>query len=305
MATTQPSPLTDRSVLLGFCLAALAAVGFSAKAILVKLVYFEPVDAVTLLALRMLFATPFFLLVALRHIGRGGGAAPLRGRDWLSILILGLLGYYLSSLFDFIGLETISAGLERLILFLYPTMVVLLSAVLLGKAFGAKEAVALALSYAGIGVVFMHEIRIDSPQVLKGAAFVFASTLTYSAYLIGTGEAVARIGVARFTALAMLVACTATLLQFVLTHPPRSLLLLSARVYQLSAVMAIVSTVLPVFMLSASIRLIGSSRAALIGSIGPVATLFMAAGILDEAMTPQQIGGAALVMAGVLSLSRK
>lgn len=302
MATTTPSPLTDRSSLLGFCLAALAAIGFSAKAILAKLVYFEPVDAVTLLALRMLFATPFFLLVAFRHIG---SATPLRGKDWLSILVLGLLGYYLSSLFDFIGLETISAGLERLILFLYPTMVVLLSAVLLGKAFGAKEAVALALSYAGIGVVFMHEVRIDSPQVLKGAGFVFASTLTYSAYLIGTGEALARIGVARFTALAMLVACTATLLQFVLTHPPQSLLLLSTRVYQLSALMAIVSTVLPVFMLSASIRLIGSSRAALIGSIGPVATLFMAAALLDEAMTPQQMAGAALVMAGVLSLSRK
>ncbi|AEF99795.1 DMT family transporter [Methylomonas methanica] len=304
MATTTPTPLTDRSVLLGFCLAALAAIGFSAKAILVKLVYVEPVDAVTLLALRMLFATPFFLLVALRQIGRAG-ATPLRGKDWLSILIMGLLGYYLSSLFDFIGLQTISAGLERLILFLYPTMVVLLSALLLGKAVGAKEAFALVLSYAGIGVVFMHEAHIDSPQVLKGAGFVFASTLTYSAYLIGTGEAVARIGVARFTALAMLVACTATLLQFVLTHPPQSLFSLSARVCQLSAVMAIVSTVLPVFMLSASIRLIGSSRAALIGSIGPVATLFMAAGILDEAMTPPQIGGAALVMAGVLSLSRK
>ncbi|MCK9605965.1 MAG: DMT family transporter [Methylomonas sp.] len=304
MATTTPSPLTDRSILLGFCLAALAAIGFSGKAILVKLVYFEPVDAVTLLALRMLFSTPFFLLVALRHIGRGA-ASPLSGKDYLSILVLGLLGYYMSSLFDFVGLQYISAGLERLILFLYPTMVVVLSAVLLGKSVGTKEAVALLLSYAGIGVVFMHEMQFDSPQVLKGAGFVFASTLTYSAYLIGTGEAVARIGVARFTALAMLVACAATVLQFVLTHPPRNLLLLSARVYQLSAVMAIVSTVLPVFMLSAGIRLIGSGRAALIGSIGPVATLFMAAAILDEPMTPQQIGGAALVMAGVLSLSRK
>lgn len=304
MATTTPSPLSDRGVVLGFCLAALAAIGFSAKAILVKLVYFEPVDAVTLLALRMLFSTPFFLAVALRHSGRAA-ATPLRGKDWLSILALGLLGYCLSSLFDFVGLQYISAGLERLILFLYPTMVVLLSALLLGKAFGAKEAVALALSYAGIGVVFTHEVRIDSPQVLKGAAFVFASTLTYSAYLIGTGEAVARIGVARFTALAMLVACTATLLQFVLTHSLRELLQLSMRVYQLSAVMAVVSTVLPVFMLSASIRLIGSGRAALIGSIGPVATLFMAAAILDEALTAQQMAGAGLVLVGVLSLSRR
>jgi drug/metabolite transporter (DMT)-like permease len=153
--------------------------------------------------------------------------------------------------------------------------------------------------------VFLDELQFQSPHVLKGAAFVFASTLTYSAYLIGTGEAVARIGVSRFTAFAMLVACTATVLQFVVTHPPRSLLNLSVRVYQLSAVMAVVSTVLPVFMLSASIRLIGSGRAALIGSIGPVATLLMAAAILDEALTVQQMAGAGLVMVGVLSLSRR
>ncbi|MBS4050515.1 MAG: DMT family transporter [Methylomonas sp.] len=304
MATITPSTLSDRKLLFGFALAALAAIGFSGKAILVKLAYADSVDAVTLLALRMLFSTPFFLLVALRHIGRGS-AAPLRGRDWLSILILGLLGYYLSSLFDFIGLAYISAGLERLILFLYPTMVVLLSALLLGKRFGRKEVMALLLSYAGIGVVFLDELQVQSPHVFKGAAFVFASTLTYSAYLIGTGEAVARIGVSRFTAFAMLVACAATVLQFVLTHSPRSLLDLPARVYQLSAVMAIVSTVLPVFMLSASIRLIGSGRAALIGSIGPVATLFMAAAILDESLTVQQMAGAGLVMVGVLSLSRR
>lgn len=304
MATTTPATLSDRKVLFGFALAALAAIGFSGKAILVKLAYVDLVDAVTLLALRMLFSTPFFLLVALRHVGRSS-ATPLCKRDYLSILILGLLGYYLSSLFDFIGLAYISAGLERLILFLYPTMVVLLSAVLLGKTFGRKEVSALLLSYAGIGVVFLDELHIQSPNILKGVAFVFASTLTYSAYLIGTGEAVARIGVARFTAFAMLVACAATVLQFVLTHPPQSLLILPARVYQLSAVMAVVSTVLPVFMLSASIRLIGSSRAALIGSIGPVATLFMASAILDESLTLQQIGGAALVMAGVLSLSRR
>ncbi|QSA99914.1 DMT family transporter [Methylomonas sp. EFPC1] len=303
MATTKSTTAFNRNRLFGFALATLAAIGFSGKAILVKLAYYQPVDAVTLLALRMLFSAPFFLIVAWRHAGQKD-LRLLNRRDYLALLILGFLGYYLSSLFDFIGLQYISAGLERLILFLYPTMVVVLSALLLGKPFGRKEVVALVLSYAGIGVVFFDEINIQSEHLLLGAGFVFASTLTYSAYLIGTGETVARIGASRFTAYAMLVACAATLLQFLLTHPPQALLL-PMRVYQLSLLMAIFSTVLPVFMLSAAIKMIGSSHTSLIGSLGPVATLFMASYVLGEELTPAQIGGAALVMVGVLSLSWK
>ncbi|MEI8570381.1 DMT family transporter [Methylomonas sp. LW13] len=303
MATTKSTTAFNRNRLFGFALATLAAIGFSGKAILVKLAYYQPVDALTLLALRMLFSAPFFLIVAWRHAGQKD-LRPLNRRDYLALLILGFLGYYLSSLFDFVGLQYISAGLERLILFLYPTMVVVLSALLLGKPFGRKEVVALVLSYAGIGVVFFDEINIQSEHLLLGAGFVFASTLTYSAYLIGTGETVARIGASRFTAYAMLVACAATLTQFLLTHPPQALLL-PMRVYQLSLLMAIFSTVLPVFMLSAAIKMIGSSHTSLIGSLGPVATLFMASYVLGEELTPAQIGGAALVMVGVLSLSWK
>ncbi|MGZ4959089.1 MAG: DMT family transporter [Methylomonas sp.] len=303
MATIAQPPSSKRSAVLGFGLAALASICFSTKAILVKLAYYEPIDATTLLTLRMLFAAPFFLIIALHHAGQRH-LPPLLGKDYLAVLVLGLLGYYLSSLFDFIGLQYITAGLERLILFLYPTFVVVISALLLGKAFGRKEIVALVLSYAGIGVVFSNELNIHSEHLLLGAGFVLASTLTYAAYLIGTGETIARIGASRFTAYAMLVACVATVLQFVATHPPEALLL-SMRVYQLSLVMAIVATVLPVFMLSASIRLIGSGHASLIGSIGPVSTLFLASVFLGEQMTIQQIGGAALVMAGVLSLTLK
>ena len=303
MATILKFLLPNRHAVIGYALAALAAIGFSTKAILVKLAYYDDVDAVTLLALRMSFAAPFFLVVAWLHAGRDG-ASPLAGRDYWAVLILGLLGYYLSSLFDFIGLQYISAGLERLILFLYPTFVVLLSALLLGKAFGRKEIVALLLSYAGIAVVFKDELGVQSGQLLLGAGFVFASTLTYSLYLIGTGETVGRIGASRFTAYAMLVACAATVMQFALTHTPQALQL-PMRVYQLSLVMAIVSTVLPVFMLSTAIRLIGSSHVSLIGMIGPVSTIFMAAYFLGEELTVSQLAGAGLVMAGVLSLSVK
>ena len=297
----KPHPTSKTAAYLGFCFAALAAIGFAAKAILVKLAYAEPVDAVTLLTLRMLFSAPVFLLIGLRHALQRN-QQPMLAKDYLAVLILGILGYYLSSLLDFIGLQYISAGLERLILFLYPTLVVLLSALLLGKAFGRKEIIALLFSYTGITLVFYEQLQLQSAQLLFGAGCVFASTLTYAIYLIGAGETIARIGPSRFTAYAMLVACSATLIQFLMTHSPEALLV-TRRVYQLSLFMAIFSTVLPVFMLSAAMRLIGSAHTSLIGSLGPVATLFMASGILGEELSLLQIGGATLVMTGVLSLT--
>jgi drug/metabolite transporter (DMT)-like permease len=296
------SPTTAKSAAyLGYSLAALAAIGFAAKAILVKLAYLENVDAITLLTLRMLFSAPFFLVVGLKHILQRQQRA-LNCKDYFAVLILGLLGYYLSSLLDFIGLQYISAGLERLILFLYPTFVVVLSALLLGKKFGAKEVIALIFSYSGIVLVFYEQFHLQAEHLVFGAACVFGSTLTYTLYLIGAGETIARIGASRFTAYAMLIACGATLMQFLLTHPAHALLV-NTHIYELSLIMALFSTVLPVFMLSSAMRLIGSSHTSLIGSLGPVATLFMAQGILGEELTLLQISGAALIMIGVMSLT--
>lgn len=287
---------------LGILLAALAAIGFSGKAILVKLAYADAVDPVTLLALRMLFSLPFFLAAAVWK-RNGADAPPLRHRDYGAVILLGLIGYYLSSLLDFMGLQYISAGLERLILFLYPTLVVLLSAAFLRRPVGLREAVALLLSYGGIALVFLHDLaRQGGEGLVLGAALVFASTLTYAAYLVGIGAVVARLGAMRLTAYAMLVASAAVLLQFALTHP-WSALALPGRVYLLALAMALFSTVLPVFMLSASIRMIGAGHTALIGSIGPVATIFLAYLILGEPVSLRQILGAALVLAGVLVIS--
>lgn len=305
MATPLGNSSFNRQAVLGTIFAALAAIGFSAKAILVKLAYASPIDAVTLLAIRMAFSVPFFMVVAWWS-SRSAHATPLARQDWLAVLALGLIGYYLSSLLDFSGLQYISAGLERLILFLYPTLVVLLSAALFKRRIGRREVFALVLSYAGIVLVFMHDVRTPQDGLVLGAALVFASTLTYSIYLIGAGHTIVRIGAIRFTAYAVVVASVATFLQFALTHSA-SALALPPRVYGLGFTMAIVSTVLPVFMLSSGIRLIGSGRTALVGSIGPVATLFMAHTLLGEALSIQQIGGSALILIGVLliSLQRK
>ena len=290
----------NRNSLLGVVFALLAAVGFSAKAILVKLAFIEGVDAVTLLALRMAFSVPVFIGVAL-WLSRSQ-AEPLNTHDKLLVLGLGLVGYYLSSFLDFLGLQYISAGLERLILFLYPTMTVLLSALLYWRAIGKPVIAAMLLSYAGIALVFLHDMSAKQGGVLLGASLVFASTLSYSIYLVGAGHAIRRIGTARFTAYAMIVASAASLLQFFVTHSVAQLAL-SRRVYELSLFMAIFSTVLPVFLLSYAIRRIGSGSASLIGSIGPVSTIYLAYLFLNEQVSLLQVAGSSLVLAGVLMIS--
>ncbi|MHB1678391.1 MAG: DMT family transporter [Sulfuriferula sp.] len=299
MAQTQHIPQFG----LGVALALLAAVGFSAKAIFVKLAYFTaPVDAITLLALRMAFSVPVFIGVAIWS-SRQPHAKPLNRSDLLLIVGLGCIGYYLSSLLDFMGLKYLSAGLERLILFLYPTMTVLLSAAIFKHPVSRRHIVALVISYAGIVLAFAHQLPHRSNDMLLGAGLVFASTLSYSAYLTGAGHAIRQIGAIRFTSLTMIVACVITFMHFTATHP-LSALQLPLRVYGLSLGMALFSTVLPVFMLSAAIRLINPGRTALIGSVGPVATIFMGYLFLNETLDSLQIIGSILVLSGVLLISR-
>jgi len=300
MTSNTRRTIANRDVFLGVAFALLAAVGFSAKAILVKLAYYDNVDAVTLLALRMVFSVPFFIGVAVwvrRH-----HAEPLDTHDRLLVLGLGFVGYYLSSYLDFLGLQYISAGLERLILFLYPTMTVIISALLYKRGIGRMVIAAMALSYAGIALVFLHDVGAKEGGIVLGASLVFASTLSYSIYLVGAGHAIARIGTLRFTAYASLVASLACVLQFLVMRPLAALEL-PLRVYELSIAMAIFSTVLPVFLLSLAIRRIGSGSASLIGSIGPVSTIYMAYVILGESISWLQIAGSFLVLSGVLIIS--
>lgn len=292
---------------LGIALAVLAALGFSFKAIFVKLAYAVPqavpVDAVTLLVMRMGFSLPVFVWVGF-HASRS--AAPLSRRDWLSLIALGLLGYYGASILDFIGLRYITAGLERLILFTYPTLTILIGVLFMGKTASRREVGALALSYAGIGLAFAHDLQLagDMNTVLIGAAFVFASSLSYAFYQAGSEPVIRQLGSARFTALAMLVSTGATLLHFAVTQPLQALAQ-PLPIYAYGAAMALFSTVLPVFMNSAAIRRIGSAKAVLIGTLGPVLTIFFGWWLLDEALSLAQLAGAGLVLAGVLLASRR
>ncbi|MGH8631049.1 MAG: DMT family transporter [Burkholderiales bacterium] len=285
----------------GTLLVLLAAIGFSAKAVIIKIAYTYPVDAGTLLALRMLFSAPFFVLMALWS-GRSG--EPLSSEDWKWVSILGFTGYYLASYLDFLGLVYVTASLERLILFLYPTIVVLLSAWLLKTPIRRHDVAALALSYGGIALVFRESLNLagDPQDLAVGGALVFASGLVFSFYLIGVGRILAKLGSARFTAYAMLVACAACLVQFLFTHRLAALRL-PMPVYALSLLMAVVSTVLPAWFMSEGIRRVGASRAAMAESIGPVATIFLGYWILDEEITGVQLAGVVLVLAGVTLVS--
>ena len=298
-------PKTD---LTGVALVLVSAIAFSAKAIFVKLAYDDPsvltlaVDPVTLLTLRMMIALPFFATIAWWASRRHEA---LSNRDWRAVVSLGLMGYYAASLLDFWGLQYISAALERLILFLNPTIVVLISVFLFAYRVGKRDVFALLVSYVGIALVFAHDLQVNPEKVLTGGALVLLSAVLYAGYLVGGGEMVKRIGGVRFAAYASIVSTIAIALHFFAVHSPAQLLAQTPRVYWLSGWMAIVSTVLPIIMMAEGMRRIGSSNAAMISSIGPIATIFMGAIFLGEPVTVLQLVGAGLVLTGVIVISLK
>lgn len=280
-----------------------SAIAFSAKAVIIKLAYRHGVDAVTLLALRMAMSAPFFVAIAW-WTSRGEGASPLAGADWRAVVFLGIVGYYLASLFDFLGLQYITAALERLVLFLYPTFVVLISAAMYGRRITGRDVAALAVSYAGIALVFANDLATQQENVLLGAFWVSLSALAYAIYLIGNGRMVRKMGSVRFASLASVVSCAAVIAHFLVVRDARLLWAQSGPVYGLTLLMAIVSTVLPVILMSVGIRLVGSSHASMLGTVGPVATIFLGFAFLGEPITAIQLAGAALVLAGVVAISR-
>ena len=291
-----------RPLAAGVALASLGAVLFSAKAIIVKLAYRHGVDAVTLIALRMVFALPFFVAVAW-HVERKG-ASPWKPGDRWRVLGLGLAGYYLASFLDFLGLQYISAGLERIILYLNPTLVLLISALVLRRRIGRREWVALAISYAGVVFVFWHDLSFSGRDVPLGSALVFASALSYAVYLVGSGELVARLGALRLTAWASIVASLACILQ-ALALDAGALWSQPAPVYWLSALNGFFCTVLPVFLVMMGIARVGPAAASQAGMVGPAATIALGALLLGEPVSATQIAGTLVVMAGIFVLTAR
>ncbi len=300
-----PSVSRPPHLLSGLLLASAGAIAFSGKAIIVKLAYRYNVDAVTVIMYRMLFALPLFLLLlwwTSRPVN-GQKPEPLRRRDWLGVLGLGVTGYYLASFLDFWGLEYISASLERLILYLNPTIVLVLGWLLFKRPIAGIQIVAMAVSYAGVLLVFGHEVGAQGPHASLGAALVFGSAISYALYLIYSGEMVKRLGSLRLVSLATTVACVLCLLQFVLLRP-LSAADVAPQVLWLSLLNATACTVAPVVMVMMAIERIGPGLTAQTGMIGPMSTILMGAFILGEPLNPSILAGTALVMAGVFLVTR-
>ncbi|MDP2256656.1 MAG: DMT family transporter [Polaromonas sp.] len=299
-ARAQEAP---KSIAAGLLLATLGAIAFSGKAIIVKLAYRHGVDAVTLIMYRMLFALPIFAVMAW---WASRGKAALTRKDWLGVLWLGFTGYYLASFLDFAGLAHISASLERLILYLNPTLVLLMGLVLYQRRITPRQMMGMAISYCGVVLVFGHEITLqgdDAASTALGALLVFLSAVSYAVYLVYSGELVQRLGSLRLVGLATTVACLLCLLQFVLLRP-LSAAAVAPEVIWLSLLNATLCTALPVLMVMMAIERIGASLAAQTGMVGPLSTILMGAVILGEPFTAWVAAGTMLVIAGIFVFTR-
>lgn len=290
----------------GFIIAILGALLFSTKAIFVKLAFqHTQVSAIHLLVLRMLFSLPFYLIAA--TYAHKTSTEKLTRKQWVLLALMGILGYYLSSLFDFMGLQFVSAGLERLILFLYPTFTVLINTFYFKTKLKRIQVAALLLTYIGIGIAFLGEVKLDAGNIhfFLGIFMIFLCAVTYSIYLAGTGKLVPIIGSTKYTAYVMLFATMGVFTHFLITNHQNFGQLLQPNLLIYGIALAIIATVLPSFLMNISMNKIGSNNVAIITSIGPVSTIIQAHFFLDEPIFFLQLAGTALVIAGILLIGWK
>ena len=299
-AQAEHGQVATKSIAPGLLLATFGAIAFSGKAIIVKLAYRYGVDAVTLIMYRMLFALPIFAVMAW---WASRGKPPLTRKDWLGVLWLGFTGYYLASFLDFAGLAFISASLERLILYLNPTLVLLLGLVMYKRRVSGPQIIGMAISYCGVVLVFGHEITLQGADAAWGALLVFLSAVSYALYLVYSGEMVRRLGSLRLVGLATTVACLLCLLQFVLLRP-MSAAAVAPEVIWLSLLNATLCTAVPVLMVMMAIERIGAGMAAQTGMVGPMSTILMGVLILGEPFTAWVAAGTVLVITGIFVFTK-
>ncbi len=293
---------TKKAFWTGIGIGVLGIVLFSSKAVMVKMAYQYDVDAISMLLLRMVFAFPFYLVITVLY--RKKDTTKKSTTDWFWVLFFGFLGYYLASYFDFVGLTYIKASLERIILFIYPTLVLLLNKLFLKQKITKPQIFAIAVTYLGIVIAFWDEVIISGEETLLGGFFIMLSALTYASYLVGSGWLIPKFGVVQFTAYAMITSCICVFVHYSITNET-DLLSFSWEVYVLGVLIAIFATVIPSFLVSASIKIISSSNFAVIAGVGPISTIILAAIFLQERLTLLQLFGALIVIAGILVVSLK
>ncbi len=287
----------------GVLIGVLGVVLFSSKAVMVKIAYNYNIDAITMLLLRMLFAFPFYVVIAYLYRNKKQKVKTTK-KDYVWVFIFGFVGYYLASFFDFVGLAYIKASLERIILFVYPTMVIVLNRVFFKKPITKTQTLAIILSYLGVVFAFSDEVDISGNNVYLGGVFILLSAITYASYLVGSGWLIPKFGVVKFTAYAMLISCFCVFVHFSIIGES-NLFNLPWQVYLLGFLIAIFATVIPSFMVSASIKIISSSNFAIIAGIGPISTIILATLFLNEQLTLFQFFGSLLVIIGIVITSIK
>jgi drug/metabolite transporter (DMT)-like permease len=290
----------------GVIIALLGAICFSTKAIFVKLAYRNTtVDAIALLALRMLFSLPFFVASAAVSSSKKENVR-FTAYQWIAIAGIGCLGYYVSSLLDFLGLQYVSAGIERLILFIYPTLVLMISAFVFNVRITRPQWIAIVITYFGLLLAFWGEADFDTtnPDFYKGVFYIFCCAITYAIYIVGSGRIIPHVGATKFNSYAMSFASIGVLLHYLFTSNV-SLFNFEPLVYVYSIGMAILSTVIPSYLVTQGIKRIGSDNAAIVGSIGPVSTILQAYFVLGEPILILQIAGTGFILFGILMVSRK
>lgn len=276
------------------------AIAFSGKAIIVKLAYRHGVDAVTLIMYRMLFALPLFAAMAW---WASRGKPSLTRAEALGVLGLGFSGYYLASFLDFAGLAHVTASLERLILYLTPTLVLLIGWLLYQRRASRLQVLGTLVSYAGVLLVFGHELTLAGTDVAWGSLLVFLSAVSYALYLSYSGELVQRLGSLRLVGLATSVACVLCILQFLLLRP-LSAAQVAPEVIWLSLLNATACTAVPVLLVMMAIERIGAGATAQAGMVGPMSTILMGVWLLGEPFTAWVVAGTVLVLAGIYVFSR-
>jgi len=286
----------------GILLVFLGAICFSTKGIFAKLAFKYDVDGLQILTLRMLFALPFYIII----LARAYQTSPpdIGQKDKISIFILGLIGYYLAALFDFLGLQYVSATLERNIIFTYPTFVLLMSKLFFNKKIHPIQVLAVGICYLGILLAFYSDqSSYDHANLQKGTFFVLLSAITYAFYLVRSDNLINSVGIIRFTCISMIVSCLAVLIHYLIVHG-LDIFSFTYQVYLIGLAVAIISTVLPSFLMTNGISLIGSSNMSIVASIGPIATIFLSNFILHEHASPLHISGTLFVLLGVFIISK-
>lgn len=293
---------TSNYRLTGILLMLLGAIMFATKAIFIKLAYQYEVSSISLLALRMGFSLPFFLAIGFWQMRRNKQQRQLSGKEIGGIMLFGVIGYYMASYLDFLGLQYLSAGMERLILFIYPTLVLILGWIVLGRKVRRIQWVATIITYIGMAVALSTaDLSIGNNFVL-GALLVFGSALTYSAYVLFSGEVAPKIGSVRFTSLAMIAAAITVLLHAFLSGA--QIIGLDTIVYIYGFAIAIIATVIPSYLVTEGIKRIGAGDAAILGAVGPLATIVLEYLVLKESLDAMQWAGALLIILGVIVIGR-